>query len=149
VRELYRLDPTGGRARDEALDWMREHPAAVLGNAPKKAYHLWLGSPQGFGWEVSRGEPGGMSNALAGALRNVAHVQALALLALGLIGLWRLRSRPFVRAWAVVLALHLCVWCLLAASPRNKLMLEPLLLIAACGNAEPGQTLRPRRKGRD
>lgn len=131
VRELYREDPSGALARDEALAWMRAHPLAAIGNAPKKAYFLWLASPQGFGWEVARGEPGGMPDALAGPLRFAAYVQSLALLALGAFGLWRLRRRSCARAWTVVIALHLALWCVLAASPRNKLMLEPLLMIAA------------------
>ena len=34
--------------------------------------------------------------------------------------------------WIVVLVLHLGLWCMLAASPRNKYPLEPFLMLAAC-----------------
>ena len=132
VRELYREDPSGALTRQAAVDWMLAHPGAVLAHAPQKAFHLWLGSPQGFGWLAQTGEPAGLQRHLAAGLRWAAHVQALALLLLGVIGLWR-AYRPAYGPWIVLLVLHLGMWSLLAASPRNKYPLEPFLLIAAAG----------------
>lgn len=129
VQSLYAEDRTGALARDEALLWMRENPEQVLLNAPKKAFHLWLAEPQGFGWLVQEGAPSGMPRTLARPLRWLGHVQSLALLALGIAG-WR-RLGPERRPWAWILVLHLALWCVLAASPRNRYPLEPFLLLAA------------------
>jgi len=127
--ELYRRDPTGGLAVDEAVAWMKEHPLAVVGNAPKKLYHLWLAEPQGFTWHVAAGRDPGTNRVLAAALRHVAWVQALGLLAFGVVGLTR-RGSGF-GFWTACVALHAATWCALAASTRNRYPLEPLLMIAA------------------
>jgi hypothetical protein len=70
-----------------------------------------------------------MPRSLAFPLRWIGYVQSLALLALALAG-WR-RLGPERRLWTWALVLHLGVWCLLAASPRNRYPLEPFLLVAA------------------
>lgn len=129
VKELYAKDRTGAAARDEALAWMRDHPVQVVLNAPKKAFHLWIAQPQGLGWLVQEGQPGGMAPALARPLAWAGHVQSLLLLALGIAG-WRLLV-PDRRLWATILVAHLALWCLLAASPRNRYPLEPFLMFAA------------------
>ena len=132
VRALYQRDPTGGLARDTAIAWMREHPFQVVANAPKKAFHLWLAEPQGFGWHagVERPpSPTGMDATLSRVLRSAAYVQSLLLLIVAAAG-WRLLGRER-RFWTWTLALHLGVWCLLASSTRNRYPLEPWLLLAA------------------
>ncbi len=129
VRDLYAKDPTGGLARDEAIAWMKEHPLAALGNAPKKLFHLWLAEPQGFGWHIGAGREGGTDRVLAGSLRHAAWVQALCLLIVGIAGLVRWREAP--RFWIAVIGLHAATWCVLAASTRNRYPLEPLLMVAA------------------
>ena len=126
--ELYRLDPTGGAARDEAIAWMKEHPFQAIGNAPKKLYHLWLAEPQGFSWHVGAGRDPGTNRVLAALLRHAAWVQALALLGLGAVAIAR-RAMP--APWLLVIALHAATWCLLASSTRNRYPLEPFLMIAA------------------
>jgi hypothetical protein len=127
---LYAKDRSGALARDEALAWMKENPGQVLWNAPKKAYFLWLASPQGFGWLAKRGEhaPNGLPPQIARAFRFAAHAQSLAVLGLGLFGL--LAWRPPYRFWTLILAAHLAMWCLLASSPRNRYPLEPFLLLS-------------------
>jgi hypothetical protein len=127
--ELYRIDPTGGLAADEAVAWIKEHPLTAVANAPKKLYHLWFAEPQGFTWHVAAGRDPGTNGVLAGVLRHAAWAQALCLLALGVVGLTR-RGAPFA-FWAAVVALHAATWCALAASTRNRYPLEPLLMIAA------------------
>lgn len=143
VRELYARDPTGGLARDEALAWMRDHPGAVLANAPKKAFHLWLAEPQGLTWHLSGTPAAGTAGALAWrGFRVLAHAQSLLVLALGLLG-WRLLG-PERRLWGWTLALHLAVWCVLAASARNRYPLEPWLLLAAAAWVAAGKPYRSR-----
>jgi len=127
--ELYRLDPTGGLAADEAVAWMKEHPFAAAANAPKKLYHLWLAEPQGFTWHVAAGRDPGTNRVLAAALRHAAWAQALCLLAVGAVGLFRRRAD--FGFWIAVVALHAATWCALAASTRNRYPLEPLLMLAA------------------
>jgi hypothetical protein len=140
AQALYAKDPTGGAAADEALAWMREHPFQVVANAPKKAFHLWLAEPQGFRWHAAAGAPpSGMDRDVARFLRCAAYVQALALLFAALAG-WR-RLGPERRFWTWTLAVHLAVWCVLAASTRNRYPLEPWLLFAAAALVPPGALL--------
>jgi hypothetical protein len=127
--ELYRLDPTGGLAADEAIAWMKANPLSVVANAPKKLHHLWLAEPQGFTWHVAAGRDPGTNLFLAATMRHAAWAQALALLALGVVGLTR-RGAPF-GFWLAAIALHAATWCALASSTRNRYPLEPLLLLAA------------------
>lgn len=141
VRELYAKDPTGGLARDEAVAWMKEHPLAALGNAPKKLYHLWLAEPQGFGWHIGAGREPGTDRVLAAALRHAAWAQALCLLLLGAAGLARWRTAP--RFWIAVLALHAATWSVLAASTRNRYPLEPLLMFVAVAWMETRHAAKP------
>jgi hypothetical protein len=138
VRTLYAADPTGGLARDAALDWMAAHPASVVANAPKKLYHLWLGEPQGFTWHIGAGRESGTNSVLAGVLRHAAWVQSLVLLALGVAGLLR-RAGGFGFILAVA-AVHAATWCMLAASTRNRYPVEPLLMIAAAAWVESRRT---------
>jgi hypothetical protein len=129
VRDLYAKDATGGLAAREAMDWMKAHPLLAIANAPKKLYHLWLAEPQGFTWHVGAGREGGTDRTLADVLRHAAWVQALVLLALGVVAL--VRATGGTRFWLVAIALHSATWCVLASSARNRYPLEPLLLIAA------------------
>ena len=124
VAALYAQDPTGGRARDAALDWMTSHPFAAAANAPKKLYHLWLAAPQGLTWQLA-GETGWTRRVLLHA----AWVQSLALLVLAGIALARGVAVPSL--WTCALALHALTWCVLASSARNRYPLEPLLLVTA------------------
>lgn len=130
VRAMYAEDPTGGSTRQAALDWMKRHPGQVLANMPLKAVYLWIATPQGFGWLAQTGEPQGLHRGLAAVLRWTAHIQALGLLVLGVLAFWK-TYRPAYALWIVLILLHLGMWSLLAASPRNKYPLEPFLLIAA------------------
>lgn len=130
AREMYAKDPTGGLARDAAVEWIAAHPLQVVVNAPKKLFHLWLAEPQGFRWHAGAGQPpAGMSTTLAKTLRCVAYVQSLMLLFAGVAGLRHLGAER--RFWVVSLALHAAVWCLLASSTRNRYPLEPWLMFAA------------------
>jgi hypothetical protein len=125
VAAMYAEDPTGRKARDAALAWMKSHPLAVAANAPKKLYHLWLAEPQGLTWQLD----GGADRSGARVLLHAAWVQSLVLLALAVIAI--ARRTPVPAFWLSSLALHAATWCLLAASARNRYPLEPLLLIAA------------------
>jgi 4-amino-4-deoxy-L-arabinose transferase-like glycosyltransferase len=127
VYELYAEDATGGKARDEAVAWMKAHPLAAVANAPKKLHFLWLAEPQGFTWELDT-PPASAAGRVVAAMRHAAWVQSLVLLALGLVAL----KRGFVpRFWAALLVLHALVWCVLAASQRNRYPLEPFLMLGA------------------
>lgn len=128
-RRLYVQDTTGGAARDAALEWMAANPLAVLANAPKKLYFLWLAAPEGFGWRAQAGQPGGLHPRLAWVLVHAAHVQSLLVLVAGVLGLVSLRRRG--APWLVVIALHAGMFALLAPVPRNRLVLEPLVLVGA------------------
>ncbi|MCG3135791.1 MAG: hypothetical protein HMLKMBBP_03547 [Planctomycetes bacterium] len=132
VREMYAEDPTGGAAADAALAWIREHPGEAAANAPKKAWHLWLGRPQGFGWHAARGAPEGLARGASRVLESLAWAQSLALLGLGVFALAAtLRRDAAFRWWRWSLLAHLAVWCALATSARNRYPLEPWLLLAA------------------
>lgn len=128
VQALYARDATGGLARDEAIAWIWEHPVAAIGNSPKKAFHLWLAEPQGFRWHAGVRAPGGMDATLAVWLRSAAYVQSLVVLFAAVAG-WRLLGAER-SLWTTALVLHLAVWCLLAASTRNRYPFEPWLLLA-------------------
>jgi 4-amino-4-deoxy-L-arabinose transferase-like glycosyltransferase len=133
VEAMRVRDPSGDLARDAALGWMAEHPGEVLLNSPKKAFHLWLAEPQGFGWHAAAGRPPAeMERTTAAILRSAAYVQSLLILVAGLAGRRLLGAER--RLWTWTLVVHLGAWCLLAASARNRYPLEPWLLLAAAAH---------------